>query len=734
MSNNSYYDNRELSWLKFNLRVLEEAENPEVPLFERFRFASIFASNLDEFFMVRVGSLYDKAISEKSRRDYKTGLSPREQLSLIADRVAHLMPRFNAAYREIEERLALCGVAHITADRLTERDKSLLMRRFVTELQPHLFPSVIDKNRPLPLIPNKTVCVLAELSRKKKEYLGLVTAVSAAFPRVFFLPSEKGARYVLSEEVISLFAGLLFPDYSLKRAGLVRITRNADSDINGIMYRSNSDYMETLGSFISARKQLCPVRIEYSENISEKAAESFAESAGLALGDEFVFRVQHPLDFGFADAIEEKLSDDKALFYERIEPAMPCWCSSGERVIEAVRRQDRLLMYPFQSIEPFLSLLNEAAASPETEEISITLYRAAKNSRVVEALCNAAKAGKRVLALVELRARFDEEKNMRWAAMLEEAGVKVIFGPDELKVHSKLLLIKQRINGECSYITQIGTGNYNEKTARQYTDITLMTADREIALDAEKIFSALLRREPPREVNCLLTAPYCMKNRILEMIEREIVFGNEGYIGLKLNALTDKDIMDRLVKAGKCGVKIELLIRGACCLIGGIEGETDNIAVVSVVGRFLEHSRIYIFGRAERKRVYISSADFMTRNTERRVEVAAPIKDPMIITEITEYFLTMMSDNVKARVQQRDGTYLRRETSGEPLDGQIYYCEKAQEQAAEAILTTQKSRSEHIAKAEKIQQSPAREVTAQKAHKEKKGLFKRILSFLGKGN
>ncbi len=705
MADFSYFDNRELSWLKFNQRVLEEAEDIRVPLFERLRFVSIFQSNLDEFFMVRVGSLYDKTLLKKDKPDNKTNLTSAEQLGFICEKVTELMPRFDAAYRQITEQLKDYGAEHVSTDNLSQADREFLLKYFLSDIKPLLFPTVIDKKHPIPFFANKAVYVYVKLcSKKGSEIQGLIPASSDVFGRVVFLPSEKGFRFILIEELILLFAEHTFAGYTVADKGIMRITRNADIDVDEALFDYDVDFRDVMEEVIKKRRKLCPVRIEYTDYTNPADIEAFAEKVGLSIGNNFIFKVNHPLDFGFMGEIEDRLSNREELFFNKLVPQPSPSIVCGESLLKQIDRKDIMLMYPFEAFSSFINLLEEAAHSDEVVSIKITLYRVARDSKIVDTLIKAAENGKDVLALVELRARFDEENNIGWSKRLEEAGVKVIYGLENLKVHSKLLLITRKSGNSISYTTQIGTGNYNERTSKLYTDITLMTADKDIGTDASLVFAALSIGSTVESSSSLWVAPNCLKPRVVELIDREITYGEEGYVGLKLNSLTDKDIIEKLVQASRAGVKIELLIRGISCLVSGIEGETENIKLVSIVGRFLEHSRIYIFGKGEREKMYISSADFMTRNTERRVEVAAPIKDKEIRDRLMDYFCTMLKDNVKLRVQQSDGTYIRRETEGKALDAQIYFYEKAYE-AAEKIKNKSvevRKKTRNVAKVRKI--------------------------------
>lgn len=685
MSSFSYFDNRELSWLKFNQRVLEEAEDSRVPLFERLRFVSIFSSNLDEFFMVRVGSLYDQTLLKKDKPDNKTNLTSAQQLSLICEKVTELMPRFDTAYKNITDELKDYGAEHVRIANLSQADREFLLRYFLSDIKPLLFPTVIDKKHPIPFFANKAVYVYVKLcSKKGNEIQGLIPASSDVFGRVVFLPADAGFRFILIEELILLFAEYAFGDYTVADKGIVRITRNADIDVNEALFDYDVDFRDVMEEVVKKRRKLCPVRIEYTDYSNPQDIAAFAEKVGLSIGNNFIFRVEHPLDFGFMGEIEDKLSGKPELFFDKLVPQQSPSVIQGKSLLKQIEQKDIMLMYPFESFSPFINLLEEAAYSEDVVSIKITLYRVARDSKIVDALIKAAENGKDVLALVELRARFDEENNIGWSKRLEDAGVTVIYGLENLKVHSKLLLITRKVDNTIFYTTQIGTGNYNERTSRLYTDITLMTADQDIGTDASLVFSALSIGSTVESSSSLWVAPNCLKPRVVELIDREITYGKDGYVGLKLNSLTDKDIIEKLVQASKAGVKVELLIRGISCLVSGIPGETENITLVSIVGRFLEHSRIYIFGKDEREKMFISSADFMTRNTERRVEVAAPIRNKEIRDRLMNYFRTMLTDNVKLRIQQSDGTYIRCKTEGEPLDTQVYFYRRAYEEAEKA--------------------------------------------------
>lgn len=682
---NSNFDNRELSWLKFNERVLEEAEDDSLPLMERLSFVSIFCSNLDEFFMVRAGTLHDQTLLKEEKKDNKTGLTAAEQLERIAKRTAQLLPRKEAAYFDIMEGLSDCGALEqvYPNNPKNQQEAEWLQNFFTKEILPLLSPTVVDKTHPLPFLKNKELYagVLLKSHSGKHTVLGVVPlTASDVFKRIVYLPSEGGKiRFMPVEDLIINFVDKVFPNFEVIDSNIFRITRNADIDAEEALFDHDVDFRDVMEELIKKRKKLAPIRIELFARNSTIDKELLAKKLGLEMSSDFIFVQGCPLDFDFAGELRDKLADRPELFFAPLTPQQPVMVKKGESMIKQAEKGDMLLFYPYESFGSFLNLLDEATTDPTVVSIKITLYRVARDSKIVNALIRAAENGKEVLALVELRARFDEENNIGWAKRLADAGVTVIYGLDSLKVHSKLLLITRRIGNEIRYITQVGTGNYNERTSRLYTDLTLITADKEFGTDASLIFNNLSVGVAVESSSTLWVAPNCLKSRVVEMIDREITYGKEGYIGIKMNSLTDIDIMQKLVEASCKGVKVELIIRGICCLIAGIPGYTENITVTSIVGRFLEHSRIYIFGKEQRRKIYISSADFMTRNTERRVEVAAPIKNKELQERLLRIFGIMLKDNVKARIQLPDGTYARKQRdSGEaPIDSQLYFYDKA---------------------------------------------------------
>ena len=678
------YMNRELSWLKFNERVLEEAENPENPLCERLTFASIYQSNLDEFYMVRVGSLVDQMLLAKDIRENKTNMTPEEQLDAILARTKKLNRKRDVVYEEIMENLEQYGVHMLNFHKIEKEDRNYLERYFEAEVAPVISPSIVGKRQPFPFLRNKEIYAVVVLETKKgKEKLGIIPCSSTGIQRLIPVPGKTGT-YMLSEELILHFVSKIFKGYHIKAKSLLRITRNADIDADAL-YDEDLDYREFMVELIKARKKLAPIRLELSREMDGDVVETLCEY--LEVDKNYVFRGDIPLDLSFVFQIQDGLRKRTELFYEkRISQKSPLF-NSHEPILDQIAKKDRFLSYPYESIKPFLTMLHEAANDEDVVSIKMTLYRVAKQSKVVEALIEAAENGKEVFVLVELKARFDEENNIGWSRLLEDAGCHVIYGLDGYKVHSKLCQIMKKKDGNVEYYTQIGTGNYNEKTARLYTDLSLMTADPKIGTEAARVFQALAMGETVEDMEHLLVAPRCLQNKVLAMIDEEIEHakaGEQAYIGLKMNSLTDKRIMSKLVEASCAGVHIDMVIRGICCLIPGVKGQTENIHIISIVGRFLEHSRIYIFGTQERARIYISSADFMTRNTLRRVEVAAPIEDPDIRMQIQEMFVTMLSDNRKARIMNNKGNYKIEPSDNAPLNSQEVFLQQAYDNAAPA--------------------------------------------------
>lgn len=676
------YMNRELSWLKFNGRVLEEAENQEVPLCERMTFVSIYQSNLDEFFRVRVGSLMDQMLLNTTIRENKTNMTAQEQIREIIKEVKRLNLRKDRAYVELMKKLEGYGVKLIDFASAKADEKKYLERYFNHEIMPLTSPTIVAKRQPFPFLKNEEIYAVVVLeTRSKKERIGIIPCSSTMLARLIELPGGKG-RYMLLEDLILHYIGSVFKGYKVKGKSLIRVVRNADIDADAV-YDEDLDYREFMADLMKQRKKLSPVRLDMSREMDKTVIEVLCRY--LEMTPDKVFKSEAPLDLSFVFQIQDLLRKNSELFYERRVPQKSPDFRDGIGILDQISEEDKLLSYPYESIRPFLKMLSEAAEDDNVISIKMTLYRLAKQSKVIEALCEAAENGKEVVVLVELRARFDEENNIRWSRMLEESGCQIIYGLEKYKVHSKLCLITRKGNDGIEYITQIGTGNYNEKTARLYTDLSIMTANEQIGMEAARVFQALTKGEVMQETEHLLVAPKCLQSKIIKMIDEEIEHkknGEDAYIGLKLNSLTDKRIMEKLNDASKAGVQIEMIVRGICCLVPGIKGETDNIQITSIVGRFLEHSRIYIFGCGERAKYYIGSADFMTRNTVKRVEVAAPIYSEKIKKQIQEIFELMLKDNKKARAEDNEGNYTLKKCVGEAFNSQEMLYQLAYDRAA----------------------------------------------------
>ena len=671
------YENRELSWLKFNERVLEEAADKNNPLCERLNFLSIYQSNLDEFFMVRVGSLIDQKLLDEDVRENKTYMTAEEQIDAVLRQVTRMMRSTNHIYDDLMDELERQQIRLINFQMTTEAEEKDLQLYFEHEMLPLLSAFVVGKKQSFPFLNNKAIYALAVLETKNdKNKIGIVPCNTGVFNRLIIIPGRKGT-YILAEELILHYLPKVFPNYRIGEKSLIRITRNADIDADSI-YDEDLDYREHMVDIIKRRKKLTPVRLEYTRKIDGPILDRLCTQLGIERKQTFYCQI--PMDMSFFSVIQDTLRHKPDLFYpKRVSQKSPM-LDESQPLIPQIIKHDVLLSFPYEQIRPFLNMLHEAASDPDVVSIKMTLYRLARHSKVVEALIEAAENGKQVDVLVELKARFDEENNIEWSRRLEDAGCQVIYGLDGYKVHSKLCLITRKNAGQVEYITQIGTGNYNEKTSRLYTDLSLMTSNVEIGLEASNVFQALSKGEVVEHTRHLLVAPKCLQNKVLDMLDEEIAHarnGEEAYAGFKLNSLTDKKIIDKLIEASEAGVKIDMIIRGICCLIPGVEGKTENIRIISIVGRFLEHSRIYIFGSKERRKYYIASADFMTRNTVRRVEVAAPVYNDKLKTKLQEMFDVMLSDNQKARKLEVDGNYHRVSNDLTPVNAQEYFYAEA---------------------------------------------------------
>lgn len=676
-----YTQNRELSWLQFNARVLAEAEDENVPLLERFKFLAIFTSNLDEFFMIRVGSLCDMAAVDKGHTDSKSGLTAKEQLHLIYKAVEPLYARRDAAFSDVDSKLSAIGLRRLTMDSLAPDEQKYIKRYFKDIIAPVLSPQIVDSHHPFPHLEGKVLHIAALLSHKKTERLGLLP-VPASLPPVVFLP-ETPSRYILTEDILLAYADHVFEMYDVLEKTVLCVTRNADIQVDDETFGvEGGDFRKKMEKLLRQRRRMAVVRVEINRPISDHFKEHFRSRFEVSDAQIFLSRTA-PLKLGYAFSLGEHLPEKKRAFLSDapFTPQQPAMLSAGQSLLKAALQRDILLSYPYESMEPFLQMIREAANDPAVLAIRITIYRLANKAKLVEYLCAAAENGKDVTALIELRARFDEQNNIDWSERMEEAGCKIIYGFEDYKVHSKICLITRRERGAVRHITQVGTGNYNEKTAKQYTDVSLITADERIGQDAGAFFNNMALGNLSGRYSRLFVAPTSLKNNILALMDEQIAKGKDGYILLKFNSLTDIDVIAKLREASCAGVTVEMIVRGICCLLPGVPGHTENITVTSIVGRFLEHSRIYVFGRGDEEKMYISSADLMTRNTERRVEIACPIDDPAVRTRLHDILYAMQHDTVKARVLQPDGTYCKKPAVQDPICAQDLLMQQAIENA-----------------------------------------------------
>nr|WP_297171811.1 polyphosphate kinase 1 [uncultured Agathobaculum sp.] len=677
----SYTQNRELSWLQFNARVLAEAEDNDVPLLERCKFLDIFTSNLDEFFMIRVGSLCDMAAVDKTRVDNKSGMTAKEQLRCIYAAVEPLYERRDHAFADVDKRLFAKGLCRLSIGELAPAEHKYIKQYFKNVVTPVLSPQIVDAHHPFPHLEGKVLHIAALLGHKKSERLGLLP-VPKSLPTLVFLPSDR-SRYVLIEDILLEYTGSVFEMYDVLEKTVFCVTRNADINPDDETFGAEEDdFRKKMEKLLRQRRRMAVVRVELNRPISDHFKEYFRSRFDVSDAQIFLSR-KAPLKMGYAFSLGSHLPDRQraALSESPFTPQQPAMLPIGQSLLKAALKRDILLSYPYESMEPFLQMIREAANDPAVLSIRITIYRLARKAKLVEYLCAAAENGKDVTVLIELRARFDEQNNIDWSERLEEAGCKIIYGFEDYKVHAKLCLITRQERGGVRHITQVGTGNYNEKTATQYTDVSLITSDGSIGADAGAFFNNMALGNLNGRYDRLLVAPTSLKTSILALMDEQIARGGDGYILLKFNSLTDIDVIKKLRDASCAGVKIEMIVRGICCLLPGVKGHTENITVTSIVGRFLEHSRIYVFGRGAEEKMYISSADLMTRNTERRVEVACPVDSPEVRARLRDILYAMQHDTVKARVLQPDGTYRKKPPAPNPVCAQTLLMQQAIDQA-----------------------------------------------------
>ena len=670
----NYTQNRELSWLKFNQRVLEEAQDPKVPLLERMKFVAIFTSNLDEFFMIRVGSLYDMVASKMEVQDSRSGMTPQEQLDAIYKEVAPLYKERDKTYAQIKKEMGPYGVCGLDYKELDAKEKKYIKKYFKDQVLPVLSPQIVDANHPFPHFMNKEIYVIADLSQDGKSMLGIVP-VPQYISDILYLPCDS-IRYIRMEKVIMEHLDMVFDQYTVTNPDYVCVTRNADINPDDENLEIEDDFRYRMKQTLHKRKRMAVVRMETAEKMSPEREEFFCKKFNI--GTDQIFRTKMPmkLDYIFAMGGELSRKGQDSLSYAPFSPQNKQYVA-GQSMIKQIRQKDMLLFYPYESMEPFLRLIKEASTDPNVLTIKITIYRLAKKARLVEYLCAAAENGKEVTVLIELRARFDEENNILWSERLEEAGCHVLYGFEGYKVHSKLCLITYRNHNEIQYITQVGTGNYNEKTATMYTDLSMMSGNQEIGRDAARFFKNMAVGNLNGSYNTLIVSPSSLKQKVLFLIDEEIKKGSEGRIVMKMNSVTDVDFIEKIAEASRAGVKTDLIVRGICCILPKVPGYTDNVTVTSIVGRYLEHPRIFCFGKGRQQRIYIGSADMMTRNTEKRVEVACPVFDQNLKNKIIHYVDVMLKDNVKARELDSNGIYHKKEQKEPLIDSQACFMEEA---------------------------------------------------------
>ena len=663
------YDNREYSWLKFNERVLDEAKSPDTPALEKLRFLSITNSNLDEFYMVRVGSLTDRILLKSNNSEKKAELL--ELYNNILERTAAFYEKQESVYKDVMNELSDNNVQHLKLDALTNEQLTFVKLVYVREIAPLLSAFIVDDRTRYPHLENKSVNVMFHLKKKDKKLLGFVHK-SSKIPKIIKLPSKSGLKFVFTDDLILRYAGRFFDGCAVLEKALVKVTRNADLDALEALYDEDVNYRSKVKDLIRKRKRLTPVLI----SVSMKITKDFKKLIANNLSDKIILVNKSPLLFDFLPEIEKNLTRENKehIVFPKWEPKLPDWYNENTSMLEAVTKKDVMLSYPYESTKPFFKLLQEAADAPEVTSIKVTLYRLSSNSKLVDIMLRALENGKEVIAVMELRARFDEDNNINYSEILENAGAKILYGPSDYKIHSKVLLITK----ENTYITHLATGNYNENTAKLYTDLNIITANRDIGEDAENLFINIENNNLRAKYKVLSVSPNGIMKKLIKLINREIEFQREhknGYIIMKFNSLTSKPMMEKLIEASKAGVKIQLIVRGICCLVPEIKGETENISVISIIGRFLEHSRVFYFHHNNEKKMYISSADLMTRNLENRVETALPILDEDIKKEIYHSLLVMQSDDVKARIMHKSRKYHKKGTDNN-INSQSYFCNK----------------------------------------------------------
>ncbi len=677
MKEDSIFINRELSWLDFNRRVLVLGKDKNVPLAEQLKFLAIYGSNLDEFFMVRVGSLQERASlmrakKERDKRENKTNMTAEEQLAAIMPKTAHLQEDCDKYYEKALENLAACGYKKVDFDALSKEEEHFWKKYFQSELFPILSPQIVDSRHPFPFLRNKEIYLGVLLKEKEGQSLGMIP-ISSQMERLQLVRRDGHTEFALTEELVLHYAALIFGKDAVQEKCLFRVTRNADIDVKEGMMDHDIDYREIMADLLKRRRKLAAVRLQVTPTAPQEIVRILCGK--LELTHKRVFAQKSPLDLSFFYKLTGKMEADghPELFYPSARPMLP---PPEYDLAAEVQKHDVLLSYPYQSIRPFIAMLKKAAQDPDVISIKMTLYRMARESQIVQALMEAAENGKEVVALVELRARFDEQNNIDWSKQLEEAGCTVLYGFEDYKVHSKLTLITKKSAQGYSYITQIGTGNYNEKTSELYTDYSFITADHGIGEEASNVFQNLAVQKLTETSEKMLVAPLRFKSVLLDEMDRVITaarLGRPASMILKNNSISDRDIILKLQEASCAGVRIDMIVRGICCVRAEVPGKTENLHIRSLVGRYLEHGRIYSFYDGTETRIYIASGDFLTRNTECRVEVGVRVEDPILIQKLSDILQLQLRDNVNAREMRADGSYQKvKSAPGEELvNGQM---------------------------------------------------------------
>lgn len=711
-----YMQNRELSWLKFNERVLEKGTDEDIPLYERLKFLSIFDSNLTEFFNVRVGSLTDLTLLKDVSRDSKTGMTPQEQLNEIYKECITLYAKRDAIYNDLETKLRENNIGNLKYNELNEEEKAFINNYFNKNIMVMISPNIIDKHHPFPFIENDSLYILAELKTKKR-IMHLILPVRDALPPLIKLPNSN--NYIMIEEIIINHLDKIVPNFEIVEKYVIRLTRNADIDLDQGS-DEEIDYKEFVQQKLRNRRKLVAVRMETDKKFSEITNTFIKEN--LELEDNQIFVTSSPLKMKYVWSLGKYLDSRKvsSISFNPYIPRKTNMITEGSPIFPQIEDHDVMISYPYDNMDTLIELLKEASLDERVFSIKITLYRVATNSKIIKYLLRAAEEGKEVTVAVELRARFDEINNIDYSEELIQGGVNVLYGVEKYKVHSKVCLITYMDNHKVKYITHIGTGNYNESTAKQYQDMNVITSNEKIGIDASNFFNNLQMSRVDNEYEYLLQSPSTFKKKMLELMDREIEKGENGYIRIKCNSITDKDLIEKMAEASRNGIKVDLVVRGICCIVPGIKGETENVRVISILGRYLEHARIYQFGKGERSDVYIASADFMTRNTERRVEIALPILDKDIKNYMLEFLDNQFRDTVNATELQSDRNY--KYIEGEKFDSHLYYME----------ITPSYLYRPSVVREEKIQNDNTSKIEIPEDKETKKGIFARILDFFRK--